>query len=336
VNAPIPPNAGEASRQELIHTLRALETPELLALCLRGKGHPERLRLYLSILRGRAGSRAQLAASMVCFDLARSGDPMAQREFFALAPTIAELAKDGRLLTELLAGDADLARIWADCRTALASSDPRELEQALPLEDVELVGELDLLSEDDLDIELDLDAGDAQRAEQARYEFGLILAKQLGQDSEHGLFGAMGFETASSRDLDRLDAFLNQALSFADLVGTARGMACLGQLFVATHLRMKTLFGKRNARRASAVRAGLSHLPADSLALEQAAAVFELEGGAALVAFEKVIELLLDYVAFCHQHRGDPRAAATIDAYVEAERMPPPVLLTGESRRRRG
>jgi hypothetical protein len=336
VNAPGSQRAEDVSRQELVQQLRALETPELLALCLRGPGRVDRLRLYLSILRGRAGTRAQLAASLVCFDLARRGDELAQREFLTLVPALEVLARDGQLVNELLAGDADLKRAWADCRAALAQGDQRELEPPSAPVDVDLVGELDLLSDDDVEFDIDLEQADALRGEQASHEFGLILAKQLGQDSEQGLFGAVGFETASSRDLDRLEAFLNQAVSYGDLVGTARGMASLGQLFLATNLRMKTLFGKRNARRATALRLGLSRLPADSEALEQAAAVFELEGGNALVAFEKVLELLLDYLAFCHQQRKDPRGNAAVEAYVEAERSVAPVLLTGNNRRRRG
>lgn len=333
MNAPPP---YDPARQELIQQLRALETPELLALCLRGQSRNDRLRLYLSILRGRAGTRAQLASSLVCFNLARGGDELAQREFLALAPALEVLARDGRLVDELLADDADLRRAWADCRAALAKGDQRELESGAEPIEVELVGEIDLLGDEDVELAIDLDDADELRAEQARHEFGVVLAKQLGQDSEHGLFGAVGFETASSRDLDRLEAFLNQALSYADLVPTARGMASLGHLFLATHLRMKTLFGKRNARRAAAVRAGLLRIPADREAMAQAAAVFELEGGSAMVAFEKVLELLIDYLAFCNRQQLDPRAAATVDAYIEAERSPPPVLLTGDNRRRRG
>jgi len=172
--------------------------------------------------------------------------------------------------------------------------------------------------------------------ERAKFEFANILARQLGQDTEHGIFGGTGFETGSGKELDRLQGFLDQALSYSGMVTTARGMASLGHLFLATSLRMKSLFGKRNARRAQALRTGLLRLPADLTSVEHAAAIFELEGGNAMLAFEKVMELMLDYLAFCHQQHKDPRAAVTVDAYVEAERTPPPVLLSGESRRRRG
>lgn len=336
---PPPPPARtpeELARDQLVRELRALETPELLALCLRGRNRPDRLRLYLSILRGRAGTRAQLASCLVCFDLARLGDGVAQQEFLALAPTIEVLSHDQRMVDDLLGSDDYLQRTWSECRATLEGGDQRELDGSLNLEGSDLIGELDLLSDEEIDLDLEVEEPADARAERARAEFAGVLAKQLAQDSNQGIFASSGFETASSRDLDRMDAFLNQALSYADLVSTARGMASLGHLFLATHLRMKTLFGKRNQRRAQAVRTGLVRLPADLEAVEHAAAVFELEGGAAMLGFEKVLELLLDFLAYCHQTRQDPRAAATVDAYVDAERMPAPVLLTGEQRRRRG
>ncbi|MBS2029956.1 MAG: hypothetical protein JST54_18790 [Deltaproteobacteria bacterium] len=333
-------SADELARDQLVRELRALETPELLALCLRGRNRLDRLRLYLSLLRGRAGARAQLASCLVCFDLARQGDDVAQKEFFALAPTIEELARDGKMVSDLVAHDAYLERTWNECLTALENSDQRELDAPLSIDESAPIGELDLLSDVELELDLELEvlpqAEDPIHVERAKFEFANILARQLGQDSEHGIFGGTGFETGSSRELDRLQGFLDQAISYSDMVTTARGMASLGHLFLATSLRMKSLFGKRNPRRAQALRTGLLRLPADVTSIEHAAAIFELEGGNAMVAFEKVVELVLDYLAYCHQQRKDPRAAVTVDSYVESERTPQPVLLTGESRRRRG
>lgn len=334
---PQPRREDELARELLVRELRALETPELLALCLRGKSHPERLRLYLGLLRGRAGTRAQLGASLVCFDLARQGDETAQREFSALASTIDALARDGGLVAELLGNDPYLQSTWAACRLALESEDPRTLDAALAGDDAELMGELELLTDADIEFDLeDAQLEEQERTQQAKEEFGAILARQLGQDHARGVFAAEGFETASTAELDRLETFLKQAVSYADRVSTARGMASLGYLFMATHLRMKSLFGKRNPRRAAALKSGLVRLPADLEAVVHAAAIFELEGGTAMDGFEKVLELLMDFLAFCHQQRRDPRAAASADAYVEAERQPPPVLLTGSNRRRRG
>ena len=72
----------------------------------------------------------------------------------ALAPTILALAEDKKLVAELVGNDDYLEKTWAECRQALAQSDPRET-WGLPSFDVDVVGELDLL--DDLEIDLDVD-----------------------------------------------------------------------------------------------------------------------------------------------------------------------------------
>jgi hypothetical protein len=102
---PPPPRAAvdDSLREQWIAELRALETPELLALCLTMHGSRQRMRLYLTLLRIRMGVWAQLASCLVCFDLARQGAELAQREFSALAPTIVELARDPTLTADLLA-----------------------------------------------------------------------------------------------------------------------------------------------------------------------------------------------------------------------------------------
>src|SRR5262249_1928670 len=122
--APPPLPAASAGREALLAELRGLETPELLALCLRFRRAPERLALYPSVLRGRSGERAQFAACLVCFDLARQGNAAAQMEFAGLTPTVRALATSTSLLSELLRDDPYLSSIWDDCRAALAEAGP--------------------------------------------------------------------------------------------------------------------------------------------------------------------------------------------------------------------
>jgi hypothetical protein len=283
------------------------------------------------------GARAQLASCLVCFDLARQGDEMAQREFAALAPTMAELALDPTLAWDLLANDPYLESTWGACKDALAAADSRHDSAALAA-DVEMVGELDLLSEEELDLGDILEAHlgeQAESEERARQEYGALLAQALGQDPENGSYSGTGFATSSGRDLDRLEAFLRDAASHAPHVPPAAGMASLGQLFLATHLRARTFFGKVNPRRRAALREGLRALPADAMPAAMAAAAFELAGGHTRLGFEKVLELLLDFLAFCRKQRLEPRSAAAVTAYIDAEREPPPVLLNAGSQRRR-
>ncbi len=342
---PPAPTVEDTERERLLDGLRALETNELLQLCLKVRGSPARLRLYLGLLRSRGGVRAQLAACLVCFDLAKQGDIMAQREFTALAPTMSQLAQDVGLVAELLGGDPYLEETWSACRLALEGSDPREQLHALDEDaDAVPVGELDLLSDEDLDADFGVEFSfgpptqavqDEVEREAAQAEYAALLAKHLGQEPEHGLFSEGGFATASGRDLDRLEGFLERSAAWASRVPTARGLSSLGNLFLATHLRMRTLFGKRNPRRQKALRTGLANLPSDIEAVLCAATIFEFEGEAARLGFEKVLELLLDYVAFCHAKRLDPRLPQTVESYIESERQPAPVFLRGINRRRR-
>lgn len=334
-----------------------LDTPDLLALCLRVRGSRDRLRLYLSLLRQRGGARAQLASCLVCFDLAQKGDDLSQREFTALAPTVMQLSLDAALVEGLIAGDPYLQPTWAACRDALDNLDPRE--QSHLLEESVEVGELDLLSDMDLDLDLELDfdveleidvddsmiteappdvaaAHLAARQKQARQEYSTLLSRYIGQIPEHGAFAGQGFYTARERDMDKLEAFLRDCDRYSALVPEAMGMVCMGHLYLATHLRMRTLFGRLNPRRVQAVTQGLERWPLAADALGAAASVFELEGPHAVLGLEKVQELLMDYVLFCAAERLDPLHLDTCARYAVSERQPKPVLLNSDQKRRRG
>src|SRR5687768_6306091 len=116
---PPPPPAAIQGREALLAELAGLDTPDLLALCLRFGRSPERLGLYLSVLRSRSGERAQFAACLVCYDLGRQGVASAQAEFEALAPSVRGLADRAELTAELLRDDPYLTPIWLACKEAL-------------------------------------------------------------------------------------------------------------------------------------------------------------------------------------------------------------------------
>ncbi len=344
---PPPPAAATSGKERLLEELAGLDVADLLALCLRvgAAGGEDRRWLYLSVLRSRHGQRAQFAACLVCFDLARAGSAVAQREFTALAPTVRALAGNRALVDGLLEGDPYLVEAWAACASALAAGDPREAWASLE-DDVELVGELDLLSEDELaSIDLDLEeleileddaATQDERDRAAADAFAASLAAHLGHDVARGFFDrGRGFATSTAAEVDRLERFLREAAALGPRVPVAAGFASLGYLFLAVHLRRKTLFGSSNPRRIAALRAGLAGLPDRPEGLACAAAILEFEGEAVRERFEKVLELILDYGAFCREKRLDPHGAAAVDAYVAADREPPSVLLQGDNRRRR-
>jgi hypothetical protein len=303
-------------------------------------GHSvERLTFYLGLFRARSGARAQFGASLVCFELARRGSAVAQREFTALAPTMNALRSDGRLVDDLLAADPLLHAVWVDCQTTLELNDPREAFDPLA-HGTELVGVLDLLLDEEVDLgdaELELIEAevDDPQSTAAHAEFGALLLRHLRHEPEKGVFqwGA-GFATSTRGDLVRLESFLNEAASRAGRVPAAAGLACLGNLFLAMHLRRHTLFGKPTPRRVAALKSGLLGLPVDCSALGKAAAVFEFEGKRVQKGFEKVLELLMDFLVFCNRQGLSPREKATVEAYVAADRQAPQVLLVGDIRRR--
>jgi len=326
-------------RESLRNELRELDTGELLALGARLRRDPDRLSLYLGILRERSGGRAQLAACLVCFDLARLGNRTAQREFFALIPTIRDLARDPALVAELAGNDPYLISLWEGCEAALVRDDPRDIADGMDAS-VPVVGELDLLSDLDAGSELQFEllrmAESAQQEEHAT-AFARLTASQLGYDLANDIMPTVsGLSTGTSVQLDRLEQYLRQAGAYAPNVPLARGLACLGQLFLAAHLRRHRFFGKPNPRRVEALRAGLAALPSDSPApLAEAAALIEEEGARVVEGFQKAAEILLDYLRYCAQSGLDPLQNETVESYVTADRLPAPTLLVGDSRRRR-
>lgn len=324
-----------ASREALRQSLEALETSDLLALGARFSRDTERLVLYLEVLRGRPGPKAQLAACLICFDLARQGHTTAQQDFFHLIPTFRALAADPDLVDDLLGGDAHLRQLWNDSQKAIAEDDPRDLGEGITAA-APLAGEIDLVSDLDIDIDLGTYIDASRKAEHAK-AFAKIVARKLGYDLENGILPTTsGLAMDGAKEIEEVEEFLREAALFSQTVSLARGLTCLGNLFLAVHLRRQRLFGRPNRRRQEALRAGLLNLPSDDpLPLIEAAQLFEEEGASVVERFQKVSELLLDYLAFCARSQLDPLGPAAVEAYVAADRTPPPLMLQGDPRRRR-
>ena len=255
---------------------------------------------------------------------------MAQGELSLLRPTLDALAADPDAADELLADPPALQALWEAAQDVLEHADPRDFAPVLRQEVDEGLS-LDLLGDDDAP-ELGNAADEARvRAEELRR----LLAEHLGVDAGERRVVRLGkgLAMATPADVDRVEAFLREVDARAHLVPAARGLSCLGHLFVASHLRRHNVFGALNPRRAAAVRAGLARLDAEVESLLEAAAFFAFEGEHT-EGFEKVIELVLDYLAFAGELGADPYADGTASAYAAAGRLPPPVL-GGPDRRRR-
>lgn len=344
-NAPVsgPPPPPRAARDvagsgELCSEIAELETPELLALCARFQRDPERLSAYLELFRARLGPRAQFAACLVCFDIARLGVESAQREFSALAPTMVAIAADPQVIRDLLGEDPYLQAIWSDCQRALRRADPRDFHEQ-PQAAAPLVGELDLLSEEEIDLsdlEPDLSDGPGERARHGSAEFSRRVAEQIGEDLEHGLTSSgHAFALDTRAEIDRFERFVAEAVSRASEMPLAAGVACLGNLFLASHLRRTNLFGAANPRRSAALQAGLNAIRGAWPGVANAASLFAREGPEVIERFQKVSELLLDFLRFCAAEKRDPLAPEAVERYVRENRDPEPLLLKAGSGRRR-
>ncbi len=100
------------AEEQLLNEVSGLAVEEILALCYALKAAPQRLRLYSNALRRRGGERAQFASCLICFDLARQNDEIAQLEFGFLADTMRELASNTDLVQSLVGGDDYLTFVW--------------------------------------------------------------------------------------------------------------------------------------------------------------------------------------------------------------------------------
>src|SRR5690606_37424078 len=206
-----------ASREALRQSLEALETSDLLALGARFSRDTERLVLYLEVLRGRSGPKAQLAACLICFDLARQGHETAQQDFFHLIPTFRALANDPALVEDLLGGDAHLRDLWRDSQKALADDDPRDMGEGLTA-DAPLAGEIDLVSELDIDIDLGAYIDASRKADHAK-AFAKVVARKLGYDLENGILPTTsGLAMDGAKDVEEVEEFLREASLFSQTV----------------------------------------------------------------------------------------------------------------------
>jgi hypothetical protein len=322
----------------------ALDVEDVLALCFAFNKDPRRLRIYLDVLRSRSGIKAQAAACLICFDLARQGDTQFETEFMALLPVVAEWSaptgEGGSVLADRLVGhNPYLKDLWADLQARLRAGDPRAPEAAeLNVSDAELL-EVQLLEDDDfadmdLDVVLEVDES-ALRAQWTgaldRFCIFNLTPNPLPADAPDG------FHATTRADLDRLEALQKEASSLSDLPGP-RGMLPIIELFLGTHTRARTMLGTRNRKRDAHVLNGLTALLALPEPPSEAVAWLQYPS-AAPFAWEKVAELVLDYLGYFLTLPPDAQReglGAHVKAYIHSGRpQPPPPFLSPDPKERR-
>jgi hypothetical protein len=315
---------------ELRTALAGLVVEDVLALCYRFRTDRGRLRLYLDALRQRPGERAALAAALICFDLAQQGHTTAQLEFEALAVTLRQIDRTEQAAAELIAGSPYLTEMWPRCRFALRSIDPRlagdeALASAAEAIEINLFDEAELDDFDSLIVEEIDPYAMAARYQRTVDEFFATYVEPLPPLGSRGLFAR------TRADLDRLETFVRELDSMREYVPAANAMLALVKLFIGTHLRAKTFWGKPNLRKQELLASGLRHFATCGEHVFQTAAYFTGRDADTL-AWAKVAQLLLDYLRWLkYQWRGLLDAAPY--AYAALGRELPPI--DGSDRRER-
>lgn len=298
----------------LRHEVQGLADDDILALCYAFQHRADRLRLYLDVLRGRGGERAQFAACLIGYDLARQGDTVMQQEFILLSSTMLALSQKPHFVETLIGEDAYLSFIWELCQEALSTlsqashvQDPAHLAANVVAHDRQNnhapINHVNLLSDQDFD-NFELSADDA------------VIWRQFDEAVETFLGGVpgvpmydlnAGFRYQTPHIQDRVQRFLNVLGSVRAHVPPARGFRALTLLFYGTHMRSRSLFGARNSLRQQMLLEGIEEF------LESGPEVASIAGVLGPMhadpdVWPKIIAVLQHYAAWLAQ-RPDANAA---------------------------
>ncbi len=333
----------------------ALDIEDLVDLCYASEPDDLRVGIYLEALRGRGGEKAQVAACLLCFDLARRGDERRAQELQLLLPTLDVLiardqAGDAPAVQALTAQGAAIANLWGELVAHARQRDRRVDADAIDI-DIEEVGgfvEVDLFDEDEF----------AELAEGlGEIELTLDLDHEVFAAFDEGLtklippLPAYLFSASTADDLDRVERVKELSQSFAGRLPIASELLAFSQLFVATHTRAYGLFLRRNKKRDRTLCDGLTAL----LALPEppAEAIGWFTGGdlpgSDADAWPRIAEVLLELARFTahdvelHPERHGPTLSADAwarglaEAFIEdaSSAKIPPRLNDGRDRRRR-
>ncbi len=285
------------AEERLRDEIQSLAVDDILALCYAFQHKAERLRLYLDVLRKRGGERAQFASSLICYDLARQGDPTFQKEFAYLADTMRGLENRDDLVSALVGNDPYLTFLWEMCQGQLDEADPRfSVEPAVEALGIDAIAAVDLISDADFD---DFGISTDQSALLAKFDQAVedFLGGEVGlpiYDPE------AGFRLKNDKDVQRLERFLRALDSLRDVVPIARGFRALVLLFYGSHMRSKGFFGGINQRKQTLLRDGIAEfLVAGNQMWEVAGVLGPMHSSPEV--WEKISDVLLDYAAWVAQ-----------------------------------
>lgn len=328
-----------SAREQLAKEVMGLAVNDILALCYSFQNTPDRLRLYIDVLRRRGGHRAQFASCLICFDLARQGDMVFQSEFVMLADTMRQLSVHQELIDSLIGEDPYLSFIWELCQAQLEEIDPRLsshslVEQTTRLEvaDVENIASVDLISDDDFEEDLSLSVDHAE----LWHKFDESVETFLGGTIGLPVYNPdAGFRLHNHRDIERVEEFLRTLDSLREFVPPARGFRALTLMFYGTHLRSRSLFGVLNQRKQGLLQAGLEEFS------ESAEEMWKIAGvlgtlHAAPDAWLRIADVIADFVRWQSESVENINLGAKEYAAVERLIQRQPILTNRRNGTRHG
>ena len=310
-----------SSEKALRTELALLEVEEVLALCYSFTSKPQRMMLYMDALRQKGGQRAQFAACLICFDLAQQGNSTLQREFGLLAGTVRDISIDRQMVQQLLGQDPYLNFVWEQLEGQINAMDSRfpteHTVEPLALTPIEDIAKLDLLSDDDFSDGLDaLDA--APNHVQITRAYTQAVDRFLGKNPSAPVYHPhAGFRLKNRKDVERIEQFLLELDSMRSIVPHARAMRSLTLLFYGTHSRSKSFFGTINERKQYLLREGLRGYLQSGAELMQIAGIIKSLHSKP-TAWDKILEVLIDYTHWCHRFTEN---LEDIDQYDAVERQ---------------
>ncbi len=310
-----------------IATLReaasALDVEDVVDLCYAFAADELRVSIYLEALRGRPGEKAQVAASLLCFDLARRGDERREAELRMLLPTLDDLvARDARgeitVVKALMASSEAVVALWAELSAHARTRDLRADADVVIEAEAEDFIDVDLFDADEF-AELALDLEDIELALDLDDE--IFMAFDAGLNQLIPPQPRLLFAADSAEDLERVERLKEHCQSFQGKLPIAGELLAMTHLFTAVHTRALGLFSRRNRRRDKALVDGLTRFLSLSMPPSDAVGWFcatDLPGSDD-VAWPKIAEVILELCAFVGHDVDDKGSAARYAANLDDE-----------------
>ncbi|MBS2031100.1 MAG: hypothetical protein JST54_24575 [Deltaproteobacteria bacterium] len=140
-------------------------------------------------------------------------------------------------------------------------------------------------------------------------------ALNLLPDESGMLSGLQAFSLGSRDARTRLKHFAREVVTRFPSSPEARAAGCMVELYLATHQKEKTLFGKPNEKRQEAIQDALALLSGDAVAAANAAVLFENDGPETIAQFAQALEALHKYLGFCFRKNLDPLKPETVQQF---------------------